>query len=58
MKLACKYPKWELYNMEVDRTELNDLSGQEPAVVEELSKLYEQWATRCGVREWPLKPHS
>ncbi|NMB45721.1 MAG: arylsulfatase [Firmicutes bacterium] len=58
-KLVCKYPgKWELYNMEVDRTELNDLSGQEPAVVEELSKLYEQWATRCGVREWPLKPHS
>ena len=38
---------WELYNMETDRTELNDLSGKMPEKVEELARLYDAWVRRC-----------
>ena len=38
---------WELYNMETDRTELNDLSGTMPEKVEELARLYDAWVRRC-----------
>lgn len=50
------YPKaerskeWELFDMEADRTELNDLSDEFPAIVEELEILYAEWAMRTGVR--------
>jgi len=56
-KLVSRYPRgWELYEMEADRTELNDLSAKYPEKVEQLSKLYRAWASRCGVRPWPVKP--
>lgn len=49
-KLVSKYPNdWELYDMEVDRTELHNLAAQNPDRVKELSRLYDQWAQRCGV---------
>lgn len=52
-KLVCKYPgDWELYDMETDRTECNDLSGQFPERVKELSALYQAWADRCFVAPW------
>jgi len=52
-KLVTKYPKeWELYDIEADRTELNDLSNQYPDVVAELSGLYQAWASRCSVEPW------
>lgn len=38
---------WELYNMETDRTELNDLSAKMPEKVAELAGLYEAWVRRC-----------
>ncbi|UCC97555.1 MAG: arylsulfatase [Phycisphaerales bacterium] len=38
---------WELYDMEADRTELNDLSANMPEKVEELAGLYEAWVRRC-----------
>jgi len=38
---------WELYNMETDRTELNDLSAKMPEKVAELAKLYDAWVRRC-----------
>jgi arylsulfatase len=38
---------WELYNMETDRTELNDLSEKMPEKVAELAKLYDAWVRRC-----------
>ncbi|MFH1719509.1 MAG: arylsulfatase [Planctomycetota bacterium] len=38
---------WELYDMETDRTELNDLSAKMPDKVEELAGLYEAWVRRC-----------
>ncbi|MEW4490731.1 arylsulfatase [Thalassoglobus sp. JC818] len=41
--------KWELYNIEKDRTELNDLASSHPEKVEELSSAWHQWAERVAV---------
>ena len=38
---------WQLYDMESDRTEQNDLSATMPEKVEELARLYEAWVKRC-----------
>jgi arylsulfatase len=52
-KLVDKYPdRWELYDMTADRTEMHELSAKEPAKMQELLNIYEQWAQRCGVRPW------
>jgi arylsulfatase len=49
-KLVSRYRKaWELYDMEVDRTESNDLGRQHPDKVLEMTALYEGWAGRCNV---------
>jgi arylsulfatase len=49
-KLVRKYPgPWELYDMERDRTETNDLAAQHPERVQEMARQYEGWAERCGV---------
>lgn len=49
-KLVKRYPcDWELYDMEADRTELNDLSATHPERVTEMALQYEAWAKRCGV---------
>jgi arylsulfatase len=49
-KLVRKFPDpWELYDLETDRTELNDLSAKHPGRVQEMLALYQAWATRCGV---------
>ena len=40
---------WELYDLETDRTELNNLAGQQPDRVKELAALYQAWAERCRV---------
>lgn len=55
-KLVRKYPgNWELYNMDEDRTELHDRAGSEKVRVKELARMYEEWAARCGVLDWPLE---
>jgi arylsulfatase len=49
-KLVRKYPgAWELYDMEIDRTEINDLATQFPERVRDMVEQYQQWASRCGV---------
>jgi len=50
-KMVSRSPQepWELYDLEVDRTELHDISGQYPVIVSELSKMWESWAIRCGI---------
>ena len=49
-KLVKRYPlAWELYDMEADRTELHDLSAQQPERVADMAAQYEAWAARCGV---------
>ncbi|MFN4261581.1 MAG: arylsulfatase [Gemmataceae bacterium] len=52
-KLVSAYGgDWELFDLEADRTELNDLARREPDKVKELSQLYERWAKRVGVVPW------
>ena len=41
---------WELYDLEADRTELNDLVEKEPGKVKELEAKFLEWAERVGVR--------
>jgi arylsulfatase len=49
-KLVRKYPgPWELYDMDLDRTEMHDLAAQHPERVREMAGQYEAWAQRCGV---------
>jgi len=50
-KLVSRYPKeWELYDLEADRTEMNDLSAKMPERVAQMAKDYAAWAARCGVK--------
>ena len=44
--------RWELYNLEDDRVELNDLSAAEPQVRDELIEQYGAFAERTGVADW------
>lgn len=41
---------WQLYNMETDRTELVNLSDQEPDLVQRLAGQWEEWAKRTGAK--------
>jgi arylsulfatase A-like enzyme len=44
--------QWQLYDMEADRTELNDLAQKNPTLVKFMAGLYEDWAKRVGVEPW------
>ena len=50
-KLVAKGVKgqWELYNMEQDRTESNDLAAQHPDRLARMTSEYDAWAERAGV---------
>ena len=57
-KLVAKSPagKWELYDLDRDRTETRDLASQQPERVKELAALWEAWARRAHVLPWIWKP--
>ncbi len=58
-KLVSQHPgRWELYDVEADRTELNDLAQKHPDKVKELVALHGAWAERCGVQPWPVRKPS
>ena len=38
--------KWELYDMESDRTETHDLAAEQPNLVKKLSSQWREWASR------------
>jgi hypothetical protein len=43
------YPRdWELYDLDANRTELNDLAAKQPQRVQEMAKQYDAWA-QCGI---------
>lgn len=50
-KIVSAYPenKWQLYNIKSDRTELNDLSASQPQKLNQLVRMYHEWAERAGV---------
>jgi arylsulfatase A-like enzyme len=45
---------WELYDLSVDRVELNNLADKNPAVLKELAASYDAWAKRVGVVPWKV----
>ncbi len=52
-KLVARYQgAWELYDLEADRTELNDLAAKYPEKVKDLAAKYVDWARRCGILPW------
>jgi len=57
-KLVAKSPrgKWELYDMEADRTELHDLAEAQPERTKEMAAQWESWAKRTHALPWPWKP--
>lgn len=53
-KIVSIYPsyQWELYDIEADRGETNDLASQHPEIVNRLSSAYFEWAEETGVVEY------
>jgi arylsulfatase A-like enzyme len=63
--VAQEGQQWELYDVDVDRTEQNNLASTHPEKVKELSGFYDTWAKRCNVipfgqlpRQRPIQPES
>jgi len=54
--VARKGRPWELYDMEADRTEMNDLAAQKPDTVKEMAAMYTAWAKRVGAARGPKSP--
>jgi len=54
-KLVARSAKgpWELYDMEADRTEMNDLAGKHPERAAAMAEQWEAWAIRAKVKPWP-----
>jgi arylsulfatase A-like enzyme len=50
---GVKREAWELYDMEADRSELNDLAGRQPERVSEMAGLYDEYARRANVLPLP-----
>jgi arylsulfatase len=49
-KLVAKENQpWELYDIEADRTEMNDLAAKNPDKVKELAAKWDAWAARANV---------
>jgi arylsulfatase len=44
--------EWELYNIEEDRTEQNNLVKKNPLVAQMLIRQWEDWAATTFVDEW------
>jgi arylsulfatase len=57
-KLVAKYPagRWELYDIDNDRTEMHDLSTSEPTRLHAMVGKWATWARRSEVLPWPWKP--
>jgi arylsulfatase len=52
-KLVKKHPgDWELYNMNDDRTELNDLALENRPVRDGLVRVFDEWSERCDIVPW------
>jgi arylsulfatase len=45
--IPAGHDDWELYDVETDRCELNDLSGKRPEIVKDLDGMWREWFERC-----------
>ena len=56
LKGNARYPNkdWELYNMEQDRCETNDLAKEHPDLVAKLEQEWKEWAVRVKVHPYYL----
>jgi arylsulfatase A-like enzyme len=50
---ALRGGPWKLYDMERDRTEIDDLAGRHPQRVAALAKQWDEWAERNQVTPLP-----
>jgi arylsulfatase len=57
-KLVAKGSRgaWELYDLEQDRTELNDLSQKHADRTKKMADLWEAWAVEAKAKPWPWVP--
>jgi arylsulfatase A-like enzyme len=46
--------KWELYDMDKDRSETKNVASEHPEIVGKLSGMYKDWAKRAMVSPFPL----
>lgn len=52
-KLVAPFQQpWELYDMQADRTEMNNLAKQHPERVERMAKQWDDWAAKTRVDPW------
>ena len=56
-KLVAKGKKgpWELYDLEADRTETDNLAAVHPDRVKQMAAMWQRWAKRANVLPWPWK---
>ena len=45
---------WELYDMDADRTELNNLAGHNRPLEKRMLQQYRNWSEKTGVLDWNL----
>lgn len=50
--LARQGGPWELYDMDADRTEMNDMVKRFQVIAKDLYSEYQTWAKRVGVEPW------
>ncbi|MCK4747389.1 MAG: sulfatase-like hydrolase/transferase, partial [Bacteroidales bacterium] len=50
--VALNGEEWELYDLDTDRSESNNLANLYPEKITELEKLHDQWAEKCGVYDF------
>jgi arylsulfatase len=51
-----KNGEWELYDIDHDRSEMNNLAVEQPARVEQMAEMWQKWAERANVL--PLNPQA
>ncbi len=52
---ALEVSNWELFDMEKDRTEMNDIASKHPEVLKKMEGMWLNWAKRTGTIPRPLK---
>ncbi len=55
-KLVAQFgAPWQLYDMNIDRTETRDLAAAHPDIAARMAKQWDDWAARSFVDPWPNK---